>query len=231
MSTTLDLQNPSNNIITVGNDIQLSYTQMNAPKTPTVLKQHDAWSGNISVGGDINLTGDPNTANIIRFTSNNHNSYFYGGNDGSSISIGCWDGNNGNAIWRYQDTTQTLALWCNGGLNNLKDLVVDSGTTDGWEYIKLANGLYICSKRMSLSFAIQTAQGSIFYGDTPQINYPITFKTAPNVNANGCGTSATNAWYSVINDTTTGCKLRGWRGSSASSASYGVTVTVIGRWQ
>lgn len=226
MSKETNLLDVSQNIVTVGNGVQLSYTQMNNAPTVTTLKQNDAFGGSISVANDITMRGHTDAHNLIRFLSNNHNCNIYGGNEASSYAIGCFDTNNGVAIWRYQDTTQTLQLMG----HNVGDVITETGTKDGWEYIKFANGLYICSKRVSLTFAVQTAQGSIYYGDTPQITYPITFKSAPNVNANGCGTSTTNAWYSVINDTTTGCKLRAWRGGSSGSATYGVAVTVTGRW-
>lgn len=230
MSKTTDLLNPTNNKIEIGNNVQLSYTQMQSQKTSDNLKQNDAWSGSISIGENITMNGG-DAANVIRFLSNNHNSFFYGGNDGSSISIGCWDGNGGNAIWRYQDTTGKLALYCGGSLNNLEDMVIDSGTSDGWDYVKYASGIYTCSKRMSMSIAINTAQGSIYYGDSPTISLPITFASVPTINANGEGASTTNAWYSVINATTSNCKVRGWRGTSASSSSYGVGIKVMGRWK
>lgn len=227
MEKETNLLDVSQNVVTVGNGVQLSYTQMNNAPTVTSLKQNDAWGGNISVGGNISLTGS--NENRITFISNNHSSRIYGGNDNSNVSIGCWDEKNGNPIWRYNDTIKVLSLYCNDNAYALDDLVVEQGTAGGWTYRKWSSGIAECWGTVTTGTLKLTASGSCYYSDAVMFDVPsfltsifgIQFTTS-NAGSLGC------ARYGTLTNHQIGMRVHK---TTNATGSINVTVAIQGKWK
>lgn len=72
-------------------------------------------------------------------------------------------------VWDYGQWKVT------GGI----DAVVEEGQTDGWHWMKYANGIAQCWRRVSQTIDITTQWGSLYYGTTQTVFFPFTFAYVP----------------------------------------------------
>lgn len=125
------------------------------------------------------------------------------------------------------------------GGSTMSDFVVASGTSGGWDYIKFANGIAACWRRVAFSGAsIGTQVGNIYMSGMIMgaMAYPFTFAEVPNelVTANCDGKFVWPALASV-NTNTNASTLRlaapTAYNTSSTAVSGAFSVFTIGRWK
>lgn len=147
----------------------------------------------------------------------------------------------GAAFGKTSETANLLDIAWNvaiGG-STMSDFVVASGTSGGWDYIKFANGIAACWRRVAFSGAsIGTQVGNIYMSGMIMgaMAYPFTFAEVPNelVTANCDGKFVWPALASV-NTNTNASTLRLAApvsyNTSSTAVSGAFSVFTIGRWK
>lgn len=113
-------------------------------------------------------------------------------------------------------------------------LVEDSGTKDGWWYVKFASGIAICGKTASsATFSINQTWGSMYC--SPKFEgyaYPFTFASVPCV-IHQCNLENGSGWIISSNDGTTKRSPGGYYVSPRTQPVKSSTdsIIAIGRWK
>ena len=121
-------------------------------------------------------------------------------------------------------------------LKNMKDYVVEQGTSGIWTYRKWNSGIAECwGTRTITGVKVDQAWEGLYYAATPDpVSYPFTFTATPNEVAT-MGSNNMSVWManSSINTTASTGKYFVMRPTSASTTTYTVTIyyQVVGRWK
>ena len=111
--------------------------------------------------------------------------------------------------------------------------VIEQGTKGIWTYRKWSDGTAECFGSYTNSIAVTTssaAYGGYRSGEISIPTFPITFKSAPVVNANVA--SSGGVWLNNVNNiTTTGGKFYLSSGVSSATASRTIAFHVSGKWK
>lgn len=132
-----------------------------------------------------------------------------------------------NDVWEY-GAWKTVA-----GI----DSIIEQGTKDNWFYRKYANGTAECWRRATQTVDIETAWGSIFYGNCEEVEFPFSFYSAPIVNATVESGYALwlMSWTGEASAGTTlankPASLRVARPTAVTGANIIVAYHAIGRWK
>lgn len=125
------------------------------------------------------------------------------------------------------------------GVNNMADVIVDQGTSNGWTYIKYASGIAMCWKNVSKTIT-WAAWGTGYVSNEHVVeSYPFSFSEAPTFTVTVVPT--TNDW-SVIsvcsrhtsykNAMTHTPKVNIMRPSTATdNVSFDFMMNAVGRWK
>jgi hypothetical protein len=115
--------------------------------------------------------------------------------------------------------------------------IVSQGTTDGWTWVKYADGTAECWRRVSQTADITTSWSNIYYGNCQEVVFPFSFYSAPVVNASvesGYGMWLMSWAGSDSSGTALANKpasLRVVRPTSTAAASFIIAYHAIGRWK
>ena len=174
----------------------------NVPKFTTVIKAdrvtvtYDTFDddGNpvtktTTISGDITTTGE-----IFQWNGGKLHQYDQNGKRRTYLEYG--------DFYLYDSSeTQKFHVDSNGRVYPLgsskyiNDFVVEEGTTGSWYYRKWNSGHYECWRTISLTgVSTSTAWGSMYYGITPQYDYPTTFTSAPTEEATIIGGNDNWMW-------------------------------------
>lgn len=118
-----------------------------------------------------------------------------------------------------------------GGL----DAVVEQGETDGWTWMKYANGTAECWCRVSQTIDITTGWGNMFYGTPKVVTFPFTFAYVPVCNISTEYQAAGNPSCFVVSNgrttTTQAANILLARPTEKTAVDCVVVYHAIGRWK
>lgn len=106
--------------------------------------------------------------------------------------------------------------------------IIETGSNANGTFIKYADGTMICRGNQTITSAISTGNGNIFYGST-SVTYAATFSSAPSVTVSAAR-SAQTIWASTVSPGTSSCSIYLFSGVSLASGSNEVSHIAIGRW-
>lgn len=192
---------------------------------------------NIYMGGNNGQTGEMYVMFSNPTTSANvHKSYLYGGAPNSETAIGCYDGQNGRAIWSYNDKNNTINIGGSGtGIYmrgvEMADFVVAQGALGEWTIRKWNGGTAECWRTISGNITKYITWNNM-HGYTGSAEFPSGFFIqSPNVQyqvgiGNGFTMAAKGAsstkdvfnWLALSSD-------------GATNVSYKIDVYACGKWK
>lgn len=128
----------------------------------------------IYLGGNFESTGEKH----LKFVTNpngtyQHHIYLFGADPNATNALGCYDAINNRVVFAYDDRSNTFKIGnsttinINGG--NLKDFVVEQGTSGIWTYKKWFSGTVECWGNVSVNPTTANAINSV------TVNLPFTF--------------------------------------------------------
>ena len=131
----------------------------------------------------------------------------------------------GSGSWEYGQWKVT------GGI----DAVVEQGETDGWYWMKYANGVAECWRRVSQTIDITTQWGGFYYGTPQVVNFPFTFAYVPVCNISTEYQAAGNPSCFVASNgrttTTQAANILLARPTEKTGVDCVVVYHAIGRWK
>lgn len=193
--------------------------------------------GHLYMGGNLESTGEKH----IKFTTlangtNPHNVYIFGADPNNVNAIGCYDAKNNRVVFAYNDGANSFRIG-NGSCtinfngNNLKDFVVEQGTSSGWNYRKWYSGIAECWRNATGTLSPYTTING-FSAYEGSVNFPTgLFTEAPNVHfqpyiGNGFAIPARG-----VISTATQFKWVALSNVSTANTAVKVDVFAIGRWK
>lgn len=112
--------------------------------------------------------------------------------------------------------------------------IIESGTSNDWDYTKFADGTFIASKALTGLGPVTTPSGSGYFGQIESIGvWPFTVTGTPRIN---CYTGTTNGVATAMISGVAGPSpsnpgtVRLARFTSSSATTFFIQVTAIGRW-
>ncbi|MCQ2087652.1 MAG: hypothetical protein MJZ37_06250 [Bacilli bacterium] len=112
------------------------------------------------------------------------------------------------------------------------DYIVEQGTSGTWTYRKWNSGIAECWSFTTTPIeASSSASGSVYYGDSSAISFPITFTAVPSITISMTQTGSTTAWPVVVYMSTTSFIIRVFRGAAVTTANYRFSAHAFGRWK
>lgn len=110
--------------------------------------------------------------------------------------------------------------------------IIETGTNANGEYTKYADGTMVCTRRFSVTSAINTAAGSIFYAQVSGPTFAVAFVGALPAVSYLLEDSVGLSWVSggAATSLTTGPGVNLMAAISRASQSYVLNVTATGRW-
>jgi len=216
-----------------GNTTISGTTHINAS---TNMNSNAFLKGHLYMGGNFESTGEKHVKfNTIADGTYPHNVYLYGGNPDSVVAIGCYDAKNTRTVFTYDDTGNTFRIGngsCNINFNgsNLKDFIVEQGTSGSWFYRKWFSGVSECWGTLAGTLSYYTTINS-FYAYEGSVSFPGIFIAVPNVQfqpyiGNGFAIPARG-----VISTATQCKWVALSNVGTANTSVKVDVYAFGKWK
>jgi len=106
--------------------------------------------------------------------------------------------------------------------------IIETGSNANGTFIKFADGTMICRGLLSVTSAISTGSGSIFYGTT-SFSFSTAFSSTPTCTVTGIRSAAT-IWVTAYSTNTTGTNVYLFSPVSLASGAADVQYIAIGRW-
>jgi hypothetical protein len=193
--------------------------------------------GHLYMGGNFESTGEKHIKfNTVTDGTYPHNTYIFGADPNNANAIGCYDGKNSRVVWYYNDVSNAFRIGngsCtinfNGG--DLKDFVVEQGTSGAWAYRKWFSGISECWATVTGTLSYYTTINS-FYAYEGSVSFPSgIFNAVPKVQfvpyiGNGFAIPARG-----VISTATQFKWVALSNVSAANTAVKVDVFAIGRWK
>lgn len=111
--------------------------------------------------------------------------------------------------------------------------IIESGSNDNGKWIKFNDGTMICSNRISVVAAINSAYGTLYRSDAVNIpDFPVEFIEKPSYSFSCDSTySAFVVNWSATTKTNTGMIILVRIGSSTPTVDFNISYIAIGKWK
>lgn len=217
-----------------GNTTISGTTHINAS---TNMNSNAFLKGHLYMGGNFESTGEKHLKfNTITDGTNPHNVYIFGADPNNVNAIGCYDAQNNRTVFAYSDGNNTFrigngACTINFNGSDLKDFVVEQGTSGAWAYRKWFSGISECWATVTGTLSYYTTINS-FYAYEGSVSFPSgIFNAVPKVQfvpyiGNGFAIPARG-----VISTATQFKWVALSNVSAANTAVKVDVFAIGRWK
>lgn len=133
-----------------------------------------------------------------------------------------------NNVRTTKTTSDTETYSCNY-ING----IIESGSNENGNWIKYIDGTMICTISKDVSFATYSQDGTIYYYDINNINFPQSFTQLNSLNASFISTKAGKfSWLGIYNATTSSItRIRLFNYYNANDNAGYINIIAIGKWK